>query len=96
MPALAAELPRAGSVLAAAAAARDAGARSRGDADGPVFVTVRDGHRVAAGCAGGAPRAPRSGCGTPAHGLRRTATGFELSVGPGGRAGGPRRRTPSW
>ena len=30
-------------MLAAAAAARDAGARSRGDADGPVFATVADG-----------------------------------------------------
>jgi len=42
MPALAAELPAAGSVLAAAAAARDAGVRSRGDDDGPVFATVTD------------------------------------------------------
>jgi oxygen-dependent protoporphyrinogen oxidase len=80
MPALAAELPAAGSVLAAAAAARDAGARSRGDADGPVFATVRDG-------IGSLPAALVEASGahvrlrTPAHGLRRTATGFELSVG---------------
>jgi oxygen-dependent protoporphyrinogen oxidase len=81
MPALAAELPAAGSVLAAAAAARDAGARSRGDADGPVFATVRDG-------IGSLPAALVEASGarvrlrTPAHGLRRTGTGFELSVGP--------------
>ncbi|HYO35898.1 MAG TPA: protoporphyrinogen oxidase, partial [Geodermatophilus sp.] len=43
MPALAAQLAHADSVLAAALAARDAGARSRGDVDGPVFVTVADG-----------------------------------------------------
>jgi oxygen-dependent protoporphyrinogen oxidase len=81
MPALAAQLPSAGSVLAAAAAARDAGARSRGDADGPVFATVTDG-------LGGLPEALVAASGavvrlrTPAHGLRRTATGFELSIGP--------------
>jgi oxygen-dependent protoporphyrinogen oxidase len=81
MPALAAELPAAGSVLAAAAAARDAGARSRGDADGPVFATVRDG-------IGSLPAALVEASGahvrlrTPAHGLRRTGAGFELSVGP--------------
>jgi oxygen-dependent protoporphyrinogen oxidase len=81
MPALAAELSTAGSVLAAAAAARDAGARSRGDADGPVFATVRDG-------IGSLPAALVAASGahvrlrTPAHGLRRTARGFELSVGP--------------
>ncbi|SDE65443.1 UDP-galactopyranose mutase [Blastococcus fimeti] len=80
MPALAASLPRAGSVLGAAAAARDAGARSRGDADGPVFVTVSDG-------IGSLPAALVAASGaevrlrTPAHGLRRTATGFELSIG---------------
>jgi oxygen-dependent protoporphyrinogen oxidase len=81
MPALAAQLPTAGSVLAAAAASRDAGARSRGDADGPVFATVADG-------IGALPEALAAASGavvrlrTPAHGLRRTATGFELSVGP--------------
>ncbi|MBN1093159.1 protoporphyrinogen oxidase [Blastococcus sp. TML/M2B] len=80
MPALAAHLPRAGSVLGAAAAARDAGIRSRGDADGPVFVTVADG-------IGALPAALVAASGaevrlrTPAHGLRRTATGFELSIG---------------
>jgi protoporphyrinogen/coproporphyrinogen III oxidase len=81
MPALAAELPSAGSVLAAAAASRDAGARSRGDDDGPVFATVRDG-------IGALPAALVAASGalvrlrTPAHGVRRTAIGFELSVGP--------------
>ena len=81
MPALWAELPGAGSVLAAAAAARDAGARSRGDADGPVFTTVRGG-------LGSLPAALVSASHadvrlrTPAHALRRTPAGFELSVGP--------------
>jgi oxygen-dependent protoporphyrinogen oxidase len=81
MPALAAQLGSAGSVLAAAAASRDAGARSRGDVDGPVFATVRDG-------IGSLPAALVAASGaevrlrTPAHGLRRTATGFELSIGP--------------
>jgi oxygen-dependent protoporphyrinogen oxidase len=81
MPALFAELPRAGSVLAAAAAARDAGARSRGDADGPAFATVREG-------LGSLPAALVAASGadvrlrTPAHALRRTPAGFELSVGP--------------
>jgi oxygen-dependent protoporphyrinogen oxidase len=86
MPALAGELPGAGSVLAAAAAARDAGARSRGDADGPVFATVADG-------LGALPEALVAASGavvrlrTPAHGLRRTAAGFELSVGPAAAPG---------
>ncbi len=81
MPALAAHLPAAGSVLAAAAASRDAGQRSRGDDDGPVFATVADG-------IGSLPEALAAASGavvrlrTPAHALRRTATGFELSVGP--------------
>ena len=81
MPALAAQLPGARSVLEAAAAARDAGVRSRGDADGPVFATVADG-------LGSLPAALVAASGarvrlrTPAHGLRRTATGFELSIGP--------------
>ena len=80
MPALAAQLAIAGSVLGAAAASRDAGVRSRGDVDGPVFATVRDG-------IGALPEALVAASGaevrlrTPAHGLRRTATGFELSVG---------------
>jgi oxygen-dependent protoporphyrinogen oxidase len=81
MPALAAHLPATGSVLRAAAAARDAGIRSRGDADGPVFATVTDG-------IGSLPAALVEASGavvrlrTPAHGLRRTASGLELSVGP--------------
>jgi oxygen-dependent protoporphyrinogen oxidase len=81
MPALFAELPRAGSVLAAAAAARNAGARSRGDVDGPVFTTLREG-------IGSLPPALVTASGadvrlrTPAHALRRTPSGFELSVGP--------------
>ncbi|MGY1593230.1 protoporphyrinogen oxidase [Geodermatophilus sp. SYSU D00708] len=89
MPQLAAHLPGVGSVLAAAAAARDAGARSRFDADGPVFVTVSDG-------IGGLPDALVAAARadvrlrTPAHGLTRTATGFELSVGP---AAAPQRLT---
>jgi oxygen-dependent protoporphyrinogen oxidase len=80
MPALAAHLTRAGSVLAAAAAARDAGARSRGDADGPVFVTVSDGIGSLPAALVAAARAEVR-LRTPAHALRRTATGFELSVG---------------
>jgi oxygen-dependent protoporphyrinogen oxidase len=89
MPQLAAHLPAAGSVLGAAAAARDAGARSRFDAGAPVFVTVADG-------IGSLPAALVAASGaevrlrTPAHGLTRTATGFELSVG---RANAPERLT---
>jgi oxygen-dependent protoporphyrinogen oxidase len=81
MPALASFLDRTGSVLSAAAAARDAGERSRGDDDGPVFATVSDG-------IGSLPealvRAARAEVRlrTPAHALRRTAGGFELSIGP--------------
>jgi oxygen-dependent protoporphyrinogen oxidase len=81
MPALAAQLGPSGSVLAAAAAARDAGVRSRGDGDGPVFATVSDG-------IGSLPealvRAARAEVllRTPAHALRGTAGGFELSIGP--------------
>jgi oxygen-dependent protoporphyrinogen oxidase len=81
MPALAAHLPRAGSVLAAAAAARDAGARSRGDTDGPVFATVTGGIGSLPDALVAAARAEVR-LRTPAHGLRRTAGGFELSVGP--------------
>jgi oxygen-dependent protoporphyrinogen oxidase len=80
MPQLAAELPAAGSVLVAARAAREAGARSRGDADGPVFATVADGLGVLPEALVAAARADVRP-GTPAHGLRRTAGGFELSVG---------------
>jgi oxygen-dependent protoporphyrinogen oxidase len=82
MPALAAQLPAHTSVLAAAMAARDAGARSRGDVDGPVFVTVRDG-------IGSLPdalvRAARADVrlGTRVTALRRAAGGFELSVAGG-------------
>ncbi len=89
MPQLAAHLPTAGSVLGAAAAARDAGARSRFDTDAPVFITVADG-------IGSLPAALVAASGadvrlrTPAHGLARTATGFELSVG---RANAPERLT---
>ena len=86
MPALAAQLRRAPSVLAGALAAREAGARSRGDAEGPVFVTVADGIGslpAALVVASGADVRLR----TPAHGLRRAGAGFELSVGP---AGSPR------
>ena len=81
MPALAAHLPAAGSVVAAAAASREAGLRSRGDDDGPVFATIVDG-------IGSLPEALVAASGavvrlrTPAHALRRTAAGFELSVGP--------------
>ncbi|MGY1637203.1 protoporphyrinogen oxidase [Geodermatophilus sp. SYSU D00742] len=81
MPALAAHLPRAGSVLGAAAAARDAGARSRFDADAPVFVTVDDGIGSLPAALVTASRADVR-LGTPAHALTRTAGGFELSIGP--------------
>jgi oxygen-dependent protoporphyrinogen oxidase len=80
MPALAAHLRTAPSVLAGALAARDAGARSRGDADGPLFVTVTEG-------IGSLPAALVAASGaevrlrTPAHALRRVPGGFELSVG---------------
>lgn len=87
MPALAAQLPHHGTVLAAAAAARDAGARSReaaaGTPDGPVFVTLPEGigslpGALAAALPDGAVR-----LGTPAHTLRRSGDGFELTVGAG-------------
>jgi oxygen-dependent protoporphyrinogen oxidase len=81
MPALAAQLPATGSVLAAAAAARETGARSRGDDDGPVFATVRDGLGALPDALVAASRADVR-LGTPAHALRRTATGFELAIGP--------------
>ncbi|MGY1814878.1 protoporphyrinogen oxidase [Blastococcus sp. SYSU D00820] len=81
MPALAAHLPTAGSVLAAAAAARDAGIRSRGDADGPVFATVTDGIGSLPAALVAAARADVR-LRTPAHALRRTGAGFELSIGP--------------
>ncbi|WP_336033199.1 protoporphyrinogen oxidase [Geodermatophilus sp. FMUSA9-8] len=81
MPALAAQLARADSVLAAAVAARDAGARSRGDVDGPVFVTVADG-------IGSLPEALAAASGarvrlrTPAHAIRRAGGRLEVAVGP--------------
>jgi oxygen-dependent protoporphyrinogen oxidase len=81
MPALAEHLARTGSVLAAAAAARDAGTRSRGDDDGPVFATVSDGLGSLPAALAAAARA-RVLLRTPAHGLRRTAAGFEVSIGP--------------
>jgi protoporphyrinogen/coproporphyrinogen III oxidase len=81
MPALAAQLPTAGSVLGAAAAARAAGSRSRGDADGPVFATVADGIGSLPEALVAAARAVVR-LRTPAHGLRRTPSGWELSVGP--------------
>ena len=83
MPALAAQLPHATSVLGAAVAARDAGARSRGDVDGPVFVTVRDG-------IGSLPEALVRGSRadvrlrTRVTALRRAGGGFELDVEGGG------------
>ncbi|QXG76543.1 protoporphyrinogen oxidase [Modestobacter sp. L9-4] len=83
MPALAAQLPTATTVLGAAIAARDAGARSRGDVDGPVFVTVRGG-------IGSLPAALVQASGadvrlrTRVTALRRTAVGFELDVADGG------------
>lgn len=81
MPQLAAHLPGAGSVLAAAAAARDAGARSRFDADDPVFVTLTDGIGSLPAALVAASHADVR-LHTPAHRLTRTAAGFELSIGP--------------
>jgi oxygen-dependent protoporphyrinogen oxidase len=79
MPALVAHLSE-GSVLAAAAAARDAGARSRGDADGPVFMTVDEGIGSLPAALVEAARAEVR-LRTPAHAIRRTASGFEVSTG---------------
>ena len=82
---------RPGSVLAAAAASRDAGIRSRGDADGPVFATVPT-------ASGRCPTrwSPPSGADvrlrTPAHGLRRTASGLRALDRPGRGAGTADRR----
>ncbi|MCF6733791.1 protoporphyrinogen oxidase [Blastococcus sp. KM273129] len=83
MPALFAQLPGSASVLAAASAARDAGTRSRGDADGPVFATVDEGIGALPAALVAAARAEVR-LRTPAHGIRRTATGLEVSVGPVG------------
>jgi oxygen-dependent protoporphyrinogen oxidase len=83
MPALAAQLPATGSVLAAASAARDAGARSRGDADGPVFATVTGGIGALPAELVAASRADVR-LRTPASALRRTASGLELSIGSAG------------
>jgi protoporphyrinogen/coproporphyrinogen III oxidase len=79
MPALAAHLRRAPSVLAGAVAARDAGARSRGDVDGPVFVTVRDGIGSLPEALAAAARADVRP-GAPVTALRRVPGGFELTV----------------
>ncbi|WP_138734296.1 protoporphyrinogen oxidase [Modestobacter excelsi] len=79
MPALAAQLPASTSVLGAAIAARDAGARSRGDVDGPVFVTVRDGIGSLPAALAAAARADVR-LGTAVTALRRVAGGFELDV----------------
>ncbi|MGY1826454.1 protoporphyrinogen oxidase [Blastococcus sp. SYSU DS0541] len=81
IPQLAAHLRGARSVLEAVAAAREAGGRSRGDADGPVFVTVDRGIGALPAALAEAARADVR-LRTPAHALRRTATGFEVSVGP--------------
>jgi oxygen-dependent protoporphyrinogen oxidase len=89
MPSLADQLPGAPSVLAAAAAAREAGARGRGDVDGPVFRTVRAGLGSLPAALVTAARAEVR-LRTPAHALRRTPHGFELSVGP---AAAPERLT---
>ncbi|MCF6506361.1 protoporphyrinogen oxidase [Blastococcus sp. MG754426] len=83
MPALFAQLPGSASVLAAASAVRDAGTRSRGDADGPVFATVDEGIGALPAALVAAARAEVR-LRTPAHGIRRTATGLEVSVGPVG------------
>ncbi|TFV53173.1 protoporphyrinogen oxidase [Blastococcus sp. TF02A-35] len=80
MPALFAHLPGAGSVLAAAAAARDAGTRSRGDADGPVFKTVDEGIGSLPAALVAAARAEVR-LRAPAHAIRRTPSGLEVSVG---------------
>jgi oxygen-dependent protoporphyrinogen oxidase len=82
MPALAAQLPGATTLLGAAVAARDAGARSRGDVDGPVFVTVRDGiGSLPAALVRGARADVRLRTGVTA--LRRTPGGFELELAGG-------------
>jgi oxygen-dependent protoporphyrinogen oxidase len=81
MPALAAQLAHADTVLAAARAARDAGARSRGDADGPVFVTVADGIGSLPGALVAASGA-RVRLRTPAHAIRRARGRLEVAVGP--------------
>jgi oxygen-dependent protoporphyrinogen oxidase len=80
MPALFAQLAGAGSVLTAAAAARDAGARSRGDVDGPVFQTLDDGIGSLPAALVAAARAEVR-LRTPAHAIRRSASGFEVSTG---------------
>ena len=83
MPALAAQLPAATTLLGAALAARDAGARSRGDVDGPVFVTVRDGIGSLPAALIQKARADVR-LRTAVTALRRTAGGFELDVDGGG------------
>ncbi|RBY86735.1 protoporphyrinogen oxidase [Blastococcus sp. TBT05-19] len=79
MPQLHAHLGE-GSVLAAAAAAREAGTHSRGDVDGPVFQTVDEGIGSLPAALVAAARAEVR-LRTPAHAVRRTASGFEVSTG---------------
>ncbi|RBY97851.1 protoporphyrinogen oxidase [Blastococcus sp. TF02-8] len=79
MPQLFAHLGE-GSVLAAAAAARDAGTRSRGDADGPVFMTVDEGIGSLPAALVAAARVEVR-LRTPAHAIRRTGSGFAVSTG---------------
>ncbi|WP_369138914.1 protoporphyrinogen oxidase [Modestobacter versicolor] len=83
MPALAAQLPGATTLLGAAIAARDAGARSRGDVEGPVFVTVRDGIGSLPQALVEASRADVR-LDTAVTALRRVPGGFELDVEGGG------------
>ncbi|SDP55454.1 UDP-galactopyranose mutase [Klenkia soli] len=85
MPALAARLPRHDSVLAAAAAARDAGARSReaaaGSPEGPVFATLPGGVASLPLALVEALPPGTVRLRTPAHTLRRVPGGLELTVG---------------
>jgi oxygen-dependent protoporphyrinogen oxidase len=84
MPGLFAQLSRSSSVLAAAGAAREAGARSRGDADGPVFMTVAPGigslPDVLVRASGAEVR-----LGARAERLRRTRAGFDVELAGGER-----------
>ncbi|WP_222266221.1 protoporphyrinogen oxidase [Modestobacter marinus] len=82
MPGLFAQLRRSSSVLAAATAEREAGARSRGDDDGPVFMTVAPGigslPDVLLRASGAEVR-----LGTRAERLRRTRAGFDVELAGG-------------
>ncbi|MEU2347880.1 protoporphyrinogen oxidase [Modestobacter sp. NPDC049651] len=82
MPGLAAQLRRSPSVLAAATAAREAGARSRGDADGPVFMTVAPGIGSLPAELARAGRAEVR-LGTRAERLARTGGGFTVTLTSG-------------